>query len=248
MATGLRIRLKRVPGLTARGVLSSALVIPVATGEFTWTEDALYNEYDTHRAGQYAIPSQGPATARQLRDLGTLETFTLDWPAAYLMNPEVDHADFRSDIQAILRTRSPVELLATVRPSGDEELRMIATLRTIARTLRPGEADTRYWSIAVKEHRVADIERLAADAVNEGLPTRKKLDADDTWASLADHYYGAAVEWKLLATANGVSSWGARTPIVRMQRFKVGDYVKIPKQETLSSIARPNISSSAHRA
>lgn len=223
---GLRVRLSRVKGLTAKGVLPSAIYLPVVLGPFNFTEEAQHEEYQTHRAGQFSVPGQGPSTARQLRDL-TLETLTLDWHARWLIEYK-DPQDVRRALYAVLRSRSPVELLAILRwGDGPEELRMLVTLRSLARELRPGEADTRYYSLGLREYRKTEADKRKLDDV---LPTTHRLTATDTLESLSAKYYRTTSGWAQIARANGMHKWGRRTELWKHPKFKVGDRIKIPKR------------------
>lgn len=231
---GLRVRLSRIPGETAKGVLRTPLYLPVVMGPFTVVEEAAHFEYDTHRSGQFSTPAQGPSSSRQLRDLG-LDTLTLDWEAPWL--EYVDPRDFMNRVNAVLRARTPVTLLATLRFGEPEEFRAPVTLRRTTRELRPGEADTRYWTLEVKEWRNASLSRRTADPKNDNLPTRHRLTNTDTWASLAARYHHTTLSWRNIAKANGLAQWGSRTPIVNSSKFKVGDVVKIPKAPTVAGSA-----------
>lgn len=235
MPAGLRIRLKRVRGVTEKGVLPAPLVLPALIGgEFSWTEEASFREYETHRAGQFAIPAGGGRGARMLRDISDLETLTLDWDAPWLQEAGISHGEMRRQIMAIHRARTPVELLASVMPEGAEELRCLITIRSITKVLRHGEADTRYWTLSIREHRQAETERRTADAKDDKLPTRHRITEDTTFRSLARHYYGSEKNWKAIAKANGMPKWGGRTPIAKSKKFKVRDFVKIPKEPKAS--------------
>lgn len=228
----LRVRLTRnrhsAPGVLREG----PLVLPVALGEFTVTEEALHSEYDTVGAGQFSTPSGGDALARQLRTLGGLETLTIDWEAPWLTewrSPRV----VKRELTEILRSKKPVTLLATIRGRPDE-VRMNVTLRSLSRTLRPGEADTRYWSIDVMEWR----QPRAGDRREEGdrgargvsLPRQHRLSAlgDESLRDLARRYYGNEAGWRAIAGANGIRNFGSETPLYKHAKFKRGSRVKIP--------------------
>lgn len=226
MPEGLRVRLSRARGLTKKGVLNEPMYLPVVLGPFNFTEEALHEEYQTVSAGQFSVPGQGGATARQLRDL-SLETLTLDWKARWLIEYK-DPQDVRRELNAVLRAKTPVELLAILRwGGGPEELRMLVTLRSLSRELRPGEADTRYYSLALREYRKTVADKKA-DSRFDNLPTRHRLTADDTLTSLALRYHHTALSWRSIRSANGLSTWGPRTPLWKHAKFKVGDYAVIP--------------------
>lgn len=232
---GLRVRFKRIRGVTAKGVLESALYLPVVLNDFSFEETADHRDYTTVSAGEFSVPAPGPASARMLRTT-SLETLTLDWYrfARWLVARGRDPQEVRAELFRIMRSRTPFELLAALDVhSGPEELRMNATLRGISRVLRPGEADTRYYTLDVKEWRDNAVKRRGQGSSGR-LPTTAKLTAQTTLSSLSKHFYGSGASWRLIAAANGIKSWGASTPLVESKRFKVGDKVKIPKPETAS--------------
>lgn len=226
---GLRIRLTRIPGITAKGVLAKPLYL-TPLGPFSVSEEASHREYETHRSGQYSIPAQGPATARMLRDAGPIETMTIDWDAPWMIENN-DPQEVKAELGAVLRSRKPVELLAIMKlGQGPEELRMYVTLRRSTRELRPGEADTRYWTIEIREYRKNEMDRKSADAANDRLPRTVTLHTGDTLESLAARWHGSPNSWRSVGNANGLRAWGRRTPIVNSSRFKAGDRFKIPKK------------------
>lgn len=223
---GLRVRLSRIAGVTAKGVLVEPLYLPVVTGAFTIVEEADHFEYDTHRSGQYSVPAQGPPTARKLRDL-PIDALTLDWEAPWLVEWR-DPRDVMTELNAVLRARTPVLLVATLVWDTPDEWRAPVTLRRTERELRPGEADTRYWALSFREYRDNAIDRRGADPANDRLPARHVLTATDTLEGLSQVYYRTAAGWRFIARENGLGAWGSRTLIWRHPRFKVGDPIKIP--------------------
>ncbi|HEX7088727.1 MAG TPA: hypothetical protein VF192_01245 [Longimicrobiales bacterium] len=226
---GLRVRFSRMEGYTAKGVLSMPLYLPVVVGEFSFEETFEHREFQTHRAGQFSVPAQGPVTARQLRTTD-LETLTIDWDWPYLIQ-YVDPQEARRVLSAIARSRTPFELTATVQWGGPEELRMFATIRSLRRTLKPGEADTRYWQIGISEFRRLTASRRTAGAGLRGrrLPTKHKITNTDTLESLSFDYYGSYSGWAHIGRANGMHKWGASTRLWKHPRWKVGSYIKIPE-------------------
>jgi nucleoid-associated protein YgaU len=239
---GLRVRLTALPGITPKGVLTQPLYLPVVLGPFSFSEEADHREYTTVSAGEYSVPAAGPASARRLRST-SLETLTVDWHnyARWLVNPSLTPREARSELYRVLRSRQPFELLAILQLGSDEpeELRMKATLRAINRELRPGETDTRYYSLELREWRDASMERRGrgrreghrsvSTHRGERLPTTHRLTAETTLHSLSRNHYGVASGWRIIARENGIKNWGPATPIVQSKRWKVGDKVKIPK-------------------
>ena len=228
---GLRVRFSRIRGVTAKDVLEQPLLLPVTLGEFTVDEEFAHNEYGTISAGQFSSPTPGPPTARQLRTTD-LDTLTLDWHdyARFLVNPHLSEEDARRELYAVARSKTAFELLATTQlGSSPDELRMKATIRSLSRSLRPGEADTRYYTIGISEWRDNSTERRG---VGRSLPTTHSLDANDTLVSLARAYFPSEVPIKngaqAIKKANGITRWGNNDPLVRSKRWKVGDRIKIP--------------------
>jgi nucleoid-associated protein YgaU len=212
----------------------------VMLNTFSWGEEADFRDFSTHRAGEFSVPAAGGSHGRRQIEIADLETLSLDWHARWLTEYS-DPGHMKRQLRSVLRARTPVELLATLRGAAGspEELRCLVTLRRIDVELRPGEADTRYWRLQVKEYRRHDTERRTADPTPH-LPTRHRLEAGDTLESLSAHYYKNPEGWRTIAAANGLGSWGRRTPIVRSRRFKKGDWVKILKP-VRASISPPRV-------
>lgn len=220
----LRVRLSRIPGETPRGILDKPLYLPAVLGDFTVVEEASFEEYQTHRAGMFSAPASGPATARQLRTVD-LQALTIDWRAPWVTYSSPRHV--MNTLNAILRSRRPVELFAIRRHGDPSELRMHVNLRRLERTLRPGEADTRYWSIAITEWRNPRTRRRS-DHESLNFPLSIQIDKKTTLHSLAARWYKDSTQWRLIGGANGLDAWGPRTAIVKSGLFKAGQKVIIP--------------------
>lgn len=231
---GLRVRFAAVRGATDPKVLEEPLYLPCVIGEFGVDEEFDHRDYSTVSAGEFSVPAPGPVTARRLRSTD-LETLTIDWHAyaRFLVNPHLSPAAARREITALARSRTPFELVAAVQLGLEEELRMKATIRALRRVLRPGEADTRYYTLSLKEWRDNALERRAAGSGRTPLPTSVNLTAQTTLISLALHFYPdvpVADGWRAIARANGITSWGASTPLAQTARFAVGSKVQIPRK------------------
>lgn len=241
---GLRVRFARIPGETPATVLREPLYLPAVLGEFAVDESAEHSEYRTVGSGTF---SQGTASRRTLsttaRQAGAdegpdlrsidLEALTLDWDAPWLLERGVSPAHVKRELTRILRSKKPFEVLAMLRlgETRPEEVRMYATLRSVRRVLKHGEADTRYYSLSLREWRRPGVTRRAHSA-REGrhrrkLPAKHVLKAGDTLYSLSKYYYGEYRGWRDIAEANGIRGWGAKNPIINHRRFKVGDRVVI---------------------
>lgn len=237
-AEGLRVRFSRVQGQTPKDVLKKPLILPVVIGEeFTVTEDAAFTDYETVGDGEFSQARGGPSTARNLRVLDSLETLTLDWArwARWMTNPLATEQLVRKELYAILRSRKPMEILATLQlGQGAEELRMKATIRSIGRTLKKGETDTRYYVLGIKEWREDSVARRGAGTSKKDLPAKKKLTAKTTLYSVAREFYDlhtidAVVAARQVRSKNGLGSWGLNEPIVKTKKFKVGDSITVPE-------------------
>lgn len=229
---GLRVRLSKIPGETPAGVLSKALVLPAVLGEFGWTEEAAHSEYETVRDGQFSQPQLGPATARRLRTLNDIETLTIEWDAPWLVEQGLDPHDVYDELFAVLRSRRAVELLATPQFGPERPLlRMNITIRSISPLMKRGEPDSMYYTVRISEWRNAEVKRRGAGSPGNPskLPTTHKLTATDTLYSLSAKYYHTSAGTDAIAKANGIKSWGKKTPLVKMGRYKVGSKIKIPK-------------------
>lgn len=224
---GLRIRLRAAHGLTPRHILREPLVLPVVIGEFTVEEEFLWEDFGTVGSGEHSTPAAGKR-ANPLQTF-TADTLSLTWNPRWLVAPHQSPRQIRRWLMAIGRSRAVFNLLAINRPGADfAEFNGLARMSSLARTLKPGEADTRYFTIGFKQYRPMNARRRRHGGPR--LPTTHKLKATDTLRSLADHYYGTGQIWRLIANANGLTKWGSENPIVKTKRYKVGDRIKIPQR------------------
>lgn len=230
---GLRVRLSRAVGLTPGDVLVPPLYLPVALGEFSFDEEFSHSDY-LGPFGEFSQPAPGGPTARSLRS-SDIETLTLDWEAPWMTGGFTDPQEARRVLYRLARSKRPFDLLATVQFGRPEELRMRATIRGISRVLRPGEADTRYMTIRLREWRDNRVRRLSSlqgrDRNTGGrLPASHPITARDTLHSITRIYYGSTGGWRDVANANGITNWGPGRPLVEMGRFKAGDKIVVPQR------------------
>lgn len=165
---GYRVRLRKIPGHTDNAVLAGALYLQVGPvgGDFSVSETAEHTEYRTIASGEFSAPAPGRGTAgRSLRST-SFTTLTINWDAPWLINHDITPAEMRAELYDILRRRTPFELLVTrslpEHGGSNHELLMNATLRSITRTTRGKEADTRYYDLAFREWRLAKVGRRSA--------------------------------------------------------------------------------------
>jgi hypothetical protein len=225
----LRVRFSRIPGETPRGILDTPMYLPAVLGDFTVVEEASFEDYRTHKAGEFSAPAAGPATARMLRTVD-VQAITIDWAAPWATFTEP--REVMNTLNAILRSRRPVEMFAILTWGNPSELRMDVNLRRTERTLRPGEADTRYWTLAITEWRDAKSKRRSTDDPSKPrFPTTlqiTKAGKNMTLQDAASMMYGDATLWRQIGGANGLAAWGPRTPVIKSGLFKVGDKLIIP--------------------
>lgn len=233
-APGYRVRFAKIPGATAKGVLSADMYLPCILGEFDVSEEFEWRDYTTVGAGEFSAPAGGGTASRLLRS-SDLETLTVDWHrlARFLTNPLITPEKVKSELYKLGRSRTPFSILIVEQlGGGDEELRMNATLRGVRRVTRPGEADTRYYTLTIKEWRNNEVDRRGEGGGARKLPTTARLTAKTTLASLSRTFYPdltVGEGWRLIAAANKLTGWGANTAIVKHKKWKLGDKVKIPK-------------------
>lgn len=224
---GLHARLGAVHGLTPRQVLRSPLTLPVVIGdEFTVEEEYGWEDFTTVGAGEHSSPSPGEHARPQAKMSG--ETMTLTWSPHWLAAPHQSPEKVRRELLKIGRKHAIFDLLIINKPSADyAEFSGYATIRRMARTIKRGEADTRYYSFDISEYRPMDTGQKR-HRFGPRLPTTHALDANDTLRSLARELLGKEQYWRLIAQVNGIDNWGGNDPIVNSKRYKVGDRLKIP--------------------
>lgn len=239
-AEGMQMRFARIPGITPKGILDEPLWVPAPLNDFVYTEDALFNDYDTVRGGQFAQRAGGPPAAHRLRT-ASQDMLTLEWDAPWLTNHGVDPDGFRESLQRVLRSKRAVELLVTrsLVKGYPAELRMPITLRKLQVKVTPGEPDTRYITIDYEEDRDPHAGRRTdhARAPGKHLPTKHRLTATDTLYSLAMKYYGTYRFWRDIASANHIHGWGGKTPLVQRKGYKVGTAITIPLPASSTPVA-----------
>lgn len=242
-AHGLVVRFSPIHGVTPKSALHHKIWLPATLNTFVVSEDALHNEYDTLSAGTFSQAALGPASARRLRST-SLDSLTVAVDAPWFVYRGQDPHSLRVRLHEILRHRKPVRLLATLHPhpNAHPELDMHVTFRSITEDKqRPGERDTRYFTIAISEWRDPRAKRRShyrgagpgrgSRKHGENLPTTHKLKADDTLASLSHEYYGRYDEWRAIRDANGIPHrFGSKDKIVSLPgHFKAGAKIKIPQ-------------------
>lgn len=222
---GLHVRLRREPGITPKDVLDQPLRFPVVTGqEFTVEEEFGWEEFQSVGAGDFLVPRSGEH-APSLRKWSN-EVMTLTWNPRWLARPHVDPAKLIKRLRWIGRHRAPFHMLILQRPNYGmkADYSGLAVLLSLSVITRRGEPDTRYLQMDFSQYRPMTVRRRGRSR----LPTTHRLTKDDTLRSLAKKYYGSQKHWRAIKRANGIHKWGGANELVKMKRYKRGDWIKIP--------------------
>jgi nucleoid-associated protein YgaU len=241
MSEGARCRFMRIPGETPKGILDQPMVLPAVLNALELTEESHHTEYETVQAGQFSQGNQGGSVARMLRAI-QLEGLVLGWDAPWLVEAGVSEDEVRAMLAAVLRSHKPVEMLLLIDEASPAFVRMDVTFRSLSLTSKPGEPDTTYFTVQVKEWRDPRVERKGnREGRKPGVrfPTTVELNDTDTLESLAHEYYGTYSSWRAIREANGISTkFGQSTPLVTLPAYKVGSRIKLPKIEVTVPVAK----------
>lgn len=234
---GLHATLSAVHKLTPRAVLRAPILLPVVIGEeFSIDEEYPWEDFTTVGSGEHSSPSPGNARP-QAKFTG--ETMSLTWDARWLVNPNLSPEKLRRELLNIGRRRAIFDLLIVNKPRSDfAEFSGYASIRRITRGIKRGEADSRYYTIDFAEYRPMTAARRK-HRYGARTPTTHALDKNDTLRSLAREFLGNEGYWRNIAQANGITNWGSDDPLVDSKRYKVGDRIKIPDEESGGGTAAP---------
>ena len=229
---GLRVRLRRIDGLTSKKVLRTRDAYYFQCGpleEFAVDHAHSFSDYDTISRGQYSWKG-----GRQLRQVA-FDTLAVDW-GNFVIEHHFDVEDMVEDLEAILNEGTPFDLLVTHNyASGPVELHMAATLRTLRVSERAGEPDARYLSVSFVEYREPVVSRKGKKRRRRSgrlYPVTHELGPTDTFRSLSKRYYKHVHGARVIANYNGVRDWGMHTPIVDHPRFRPLSKITIPRPPT----------------
>lgn len=241
---GVRVRLSRIKGETPRQLLTAPFWFPAVVGSIDFDEQALHTEYDTVSGGRFSQAGRAHATLTKAQKRSrtrldeapffrtlTLEVMVMDYDMPFMVEQGVRVFEFDRHVRSLLRGHRAFEFLMALDLRDNPELHMFATMRSITRSLREGEADTRYFNIAFSEWRDPSIgRRTAGDGRKHGvhLPAAHKLRLHDTLHTLSHEYYGTYEGWRQIAAENGVHV-GQSYELVKLRRYKVGSKITIPK-------------------
>lgn len=224
---GVRVRMSKIRGETNSAVLHAPLRWPAVLNAITIAEEFPHADYDTEQ-GSFSTPAPNADGSTQAPQEFDLETLRLDADAPWLVEFGLNHELFVDELEQIGRWRTPFSLLVVTRYGQRPEFHGDATIRRIEKTLKPGEADTRYITVGFKAWRSGARTDGTAWVNGRLLPTTIKLKSGDTFRSLARKYYGSATDWRIIRNANGFKRMGGDTPIVNAPHRSVGDKILIP--------------------
>lgn len=222
---GLKVTLSR-SRFTRRGLLAVPFRFQVPPlDEFTVGHSFNWSDYETISAGQFSRPG-----GRQLRTVSFQTMFAdyrsmywtlLDYPPGTSLPTPLD---WTFELQAILESGTPFKLVVG-QPEHwhDNDLDMLATLRTMDVTERGGEPDARYVSMGFTEWRDLAVTRKRKGKGRGGgppglLPKGEAALEDlvhtikqgDTLQKLSRRYYGSTSRryYKhIMANNSGLRSW-----------------------------------------
>jgi nucleoid-associated protein YgaU len=190
--------------------------------------DAEWTDYDG-LGGQFSIPGAGPRLKTvELRTMTIFTFFQPEW--VDLQSPPFEIA---ANIELLRENLSPFRALLYFQGGPGTFLDLPVAIRSLTKTTKFGEVDTIYYDMSLTEWRRPLVQSRSTGtsrAPGGGiLPTTHKLTSSDTFESLSERYYGNRDGARAIASANGISNWGLRTPLIQRHGMKAGTVIKIPK-------------------
>jgi hypothetical protein len=109
------------------------------------------------------------------------------------------------------------------------EFQMVATMPSLTVTKR--EPGAIYFSCQLEQYvdPVVERDRKGRSRRDNDWPKRHTLKENTTLYALAKLYYRDKDGARWIAEHNNIRSWGFSTPLVKMNRFKPGDKLEIPR-------------------
>lgn len=234
LGEGLRVAMRRIPGLTKKGLLRSAFLFQVPPLETISEQYAgTHQEFGTVGSGTFSR-YQG----KQLRQVGFSSMFVDYKPAWSLLDPGDEKAWtpnpllMRDQLINICEAGTPFMLLVHLAGYNQKyDVVWPATLRSVKVDQRAGEIGTRYFDVSFSEYRDPRVQRRAKGAKRTGppkgtsahhLPATVTLTGDGrghwnghvfkavTMSSLARHFYGSPSRWRAIAQRNNLDAAGTR--------------------------------------
>lgn len=219
IGSGLRVELKRLRGVTKKGVLDRGFRFQVPPMDsFKREKSVVANDYTTIQRGTFTDLDGMELETISFETLVTIE------PAPWVITRGMwDPTEVATRLKTIMERETPMRLVAW-HPGPTVEVSMPVTLRSLG--IEEREPDSRYLTPSFTEWRDPILRRRTP----EHWPKKHKLLPGDTLTNLARSYYHDATFGRVIARANdGLGKWGNRTPIVKNKHFKKGDVVVIPE-------------------
>lgn len=236
---GMRVLMRRIEGLTAKGLLRKPFLFQCPPTESIRIGYAYnHEEYQTVGSGTFSRPA-----GRQLYQVA-FGTLLVDYkPRWSLLDPFDERERFvpnpllmRDELVEILESGTPFRLAChqAVYWHGKYDVNWPATLRSLNVDERAGEIGTRYLDVSFTEFRDPTVQRRAKGHARKGppkgggaaghrLPATVELRADGsgrggghafagpvTMYSLARYFYGSPSRWRSIAQRNGLDVAPAR--------------------------------------
>ena len=236
---GLRIRMRRVPGMTPKGTLKVPYYFQCPPmDEFS----VAYG----HQHGKYTT-IDGEYSRRGGRNLITtsFRTLIVEY-GGFVVEHDYDVGKLVDRLQILCHKGYPFDLLCTHAYNQEPELHMDAVLETVTVVENANELDARYLDLAFCEYRdpVVKRRRIKGDRDSKAKgrrPGRKsypiwfQLKKDGTFTAkgvkvprgkpltlelMATLCYGKASYAKYIAQANKLSGYGRKDHLIKHPRFK----------------------------
>lgn len=188
--SGLQVVLKRVPGLTKRGLLQEDYYFQNAPlEEFGWDSTANFIDYEVVRHGQMTREEGG----RALRAV-SFQSLVVDYNPPWAVQAAGNHHHgydegvrspnprrVAAELDNILLAHTPFRLI--VWNKGLEpraEINWVVTFRTFSPRERAGELDSRYFDFSFTEFRTPRLRRKGATGGSRGhdLPATVVVDKE----------------------------------------------------------------------
>lgn len=232
---GLRVIVRRIRGLTPRGLLTVPFLFQCPPLEnFDEQYSYNHNDYMTAFAGERSRPA-----GRQLATF-QFETLVLDDIPSWALNQEyMPHPILvKRELMRIHDNGYPFQLLIHQMPLwGYYDVNVAATLRSLTVSQKHGESDARYFQMQFREFRDTRIVQRRKGARQVATTTSNPLtflvsalpDSQATLQLLAKRYLGSASEWpRIVASTAGASIHNVGPSEDLRNSIMAGEKITIP--------------------
>ena len=226
---GTKVKLSKLPGETDRDLLKNPFRFQCPPLEsYSKSHSFNHQDYDTIRKGQFS--------RRAGRSLMTLSFGSLFVEAPFpfvVADEQWDPQRHTAILERICESGTPFLLTMGKFLPHEVELEVGMTLREFTVEERAGEPDTKYVDVSFVEYREANTQRRkrgkgGGKGGGGNWPKTHKLKAGDTLHELAKRYYGRPSLARTIARANNLNGTGSDVILSTLNKWKIGDKVKIP--------------------